>query len=416
MTSGSPLRPTLLVLASTYPRWEKDAEPGFVHALSKRLGNGFRVIVLCPHADKAKEREVFEGVDVWRYRYAPACLETLVNDGGIVTNLRNKRWKWLLVPGFVLVQAYQAWRICRRESVDVIHAHWLIPQGVIAGLLQMLAGRTIPYVVTSHGADLYALKGGALTRLKRWVMKRAAAVTVVSKAMVGEVGAIGGSAEGISVLPMGVDMMGTFSPDVTKARSENELLFVGRLVEKKGVGYLLDALPAVRTLRPGIRLKIVGFGPELDALRRKVADLQLEDAITFSGAVSQEDLPAILQSATLLIAPFVKAQSGDQEGLGLVPVEAIACGCPVLIGDLPAVRDIIDDEFVDFLVDPTDRNALARAILDALSNYDIRLKRTELLRSRLMKRFDWSFVSDKYVKLLHAATSHDGNAYYRRKQ
>ena len=88
-------RKKLLVLASTYPRWEGDPEPGFVHELAKRLTTPFKVRVLCPHAWNAAAQEMLEGVEVVRYRYAPVRFETLVNDGGIVNNLRHQPWKWL---------------------------------------------------------------------------------------------------------------------------------------------------------------------------------------------------------------------------------------------------------------------------------------------------------------------------------
>src|SRR5689334_22160597 len=102
---GGDALPRLLVLATTYPRWPGDPEPGFVHELSKRLADRFRVVALVPHAPGAKRRECMDGVEVVRYRYAPQRMETLVNDGGIVANLRRAKWKLLLVPGFVLAQA-----------------------------------------------------------------------------------------------------------------------------------------------------------------------------------------------------------------------------------------------------------------------------------------------------------------------
>jgi hypothetical protein len=126
-------KPRLLVLASTYPRWPGDPEPAFVHELARRLVDAFEVTVLCPHAAGAATRETFDGVQVLRYRYAPAALESLVNDGGIVANLKRHRWKWLLLPTFVGALAWRAWRLVRRERPAVVHAHWLIPQGVVAG-------------------------------------------------------------------------------------------------------------------------------------------------------------------------------------------------------------------------------------------------------------------------------------------
>lgn len=194
-------KPTLLVLTSTYPRWVGDPEPGFVHELARRLTDRFRVIVLGPHAPGAKIHEQLDGVEV--IRYAPQRLETLVNDGGIVTNLRLARWKLLLVPGFVLAQTWRAWRLIRTRNIDVIHAHWLLPQGLIAALLQSLPGRKVPFVVTSHGADLFALKGRMLQWLKRFVIRRSCAATVVSEAMRQRVREIAPDAARVRVQPIG---------------------------------------------------------------------------------------------------------------------------------------------------------------------------------------------------------------------
>src|SRR3546814_343096 len=91
------MRPRLLITAPTYPRWPGDPEPAFVHELARRLIDRFEVTVLCPHAKGAAPEEILDGVRVVRYRYAPEHFEVLVNDGGIVTNLRHSPWKWLLV-------------------------------------------------------------------------------------------------------------------------------------------------------------------------------------------------------------------------------------------------------------------------------------------------------------------------------
>ena len=116
-------RPRLLVLASTYPRWAGDSEPGFVHELSRRLADRFEVAVSCPHAPGALPQESMDGVEVHRYRYAPARWESLAYEGGIVTNLRRHPWKWLLLPGFFLAQAWSAWRLVARFRPHVVHAH-----------------------------------------------------------------------------------------------------------------------------------------------------------------------------------------------------------------------------------------------------------------------------------------------------
>ena len=387
-------KPQILVLASTYPRWSGDHEPGFVHELARRLVEDFHVVVLCPHAAGAAVTESMDGVEVVRYRYAPACLETLVNNGGIVTNLRSNRWKLLLVPGFVLMQAFHAWKLSRKRHIHVVHAHWLLPQGLIAALLGT------PFLVTSHGADLYALRSRPLQLLKRLVLRKAYAATVVSSPMQQAASEMGGDLGKISVLPMGVDMNGRFIPNAHVQRSRNELLFVGRLVEKKGLRHLLKALPAVASARPDITLTIVGFGPEETALKTLAAELNLQKIVNFVGAVTQQDLPEFYQRAALFVAPFVKADSGDQEGLGLVLVEAVSCGCPVLAGNVSAVSDILAEAWQ---INVRDTAALSQRILSMLADASVSTSQALALREELMQRLSWDHVAARYAKLLQQA-------------
>ncbi|MEN1960945.1 glycosyltransferase family 4 protein [Luteimonas sp. MJ246] len=394
-------KPRLLILTSTYPRWGGDPEPGFVHELAKRLTGRFQITVLCPHAPGANPAEVLEGVEVIRYSYASECLETLVNDGGIVTNLRRSKWKLLLIPGFVIVQAWRAWRLLRTRQIDIVHAHWLIPQGLIAAMLRYLPGRQVPFVVTSHGADLFALTGALLQRMKLLVIRNACAITVVSEVMRERVSKIDGGVNAVRVLPMGVDLRSRFVPAPQVQRSDNELLFVGRLVEKKGLRHLLDAMPKVLRERPDARLVIVGFGPEEAALKQQARMLGVARHVEFLGAVPQANLPDLYRRAAVFVAPFVEAASGDQEGLGLVLVEAMGCGCPVIAGDVPAVRDILGGA-LHRIVKARDANALATVILDTLAHQRRDLDEAQVLRKFLLEKFDWQSVSDRYAALLES--------------
>ena len=400
---GSSRLPVLLVLASTYPRWPADPEPGFVHELSRRLTERYRVIVLCPHAPGAKPRETMDGVEVVRYRYAPERWETLVNDGGIVTNLKRARWKLLLVPGFVLGQAWVAWRLMRRERVDVIHAHWLIPQGLIVALLQWLPGRRVPYVVTSHGADLYALKGRLLDGIKRFVARRAAAATVVSSAMRERLMALDVPAAHIHVLPMGVDLLERFTPDPSVPRSQHEILFVGRLVEKKGLRHLIAALPQVLEGVPDAFLTIVGFGPEEAALRQQVHTLGLQAKVHFLGAVAQTRLPALYRRAALFVAPFVQAESGDQEGLPVALMEAVACGCPVVAGDVAGIEDLLGRMKPYICVDARNAEMLASCICSRLIDSSTAGLHAQAVLEEASRRVDWNRIAAGYARLIAQA-------------
>lgn len=373
-----------------------------MHELAKRLVGRFRVIAVVPSAPGAASREILDGVEVIRYRYAPRRFETLVNDGGIVTNLRRRRWKFLLVPSFLLAQIWRTWRLLRTTHVDVIHAHWLIPQGLAAVLLGKLSRRSPPFLVTSHGADLFALRGNGPDALKRVVTKNAAAVTVVSEAMRTELMRLGCDASKVSVQPMGVDLIERFTPDPSVQRTHDEILFVGRLVEKKGLRHLIDAMPAILKEYCSAYLTVVGFGPEDAERRAQVASLGLLGKVHFIGALPQLGLPALYQRAAVFVAPFVEASSGDQEGLGLVALEAAGCGCPVVVSDLPATRDVLPGDAGCIRVVPGDSIALADAVLNVLRHSDMHLRGVEARREQVITRFDWRAVSQRYVGILKA--------------
>lgn len=400
MTPRPRPRPRLLVLASTYPRWAGDAEPGFVHELARRLTDRFDVTVLGPHASGAAARESLNGVDVVRYRYAPQRFESLVNDGGIVSNLKRDRWKWLLLPGFMLMQAWSTWRLIRQVRPDVIHAHWLLPQGLLVVLIGLVEPLTPPLVVTSHGADLFALRMRPLQALKRFVAKRAAALTVVSGAMRDELVRTGIDLAKVHVEPMGVELRDLFSPDTNSKRSRDEILFVGRLVEKKGLRHLIDAMPAIVRGYPSARLTIAGFGPEELARREQVRQLGLIDRVAFLGAVPQGDLPTLYRRAAVFVAPFVRTPSGDQEGLGLVLVEAAGCGCPIVAGDVPAVRDVVYDATIGVLVRSRDARELADAVC-AVLHVPV-ADEAVAARVQAVQHFDWRQRADAYAALLGA--------------
>jgi len=389
-------KPRLLVLASTYPRWTNDPEPGFVHELAKRMTGDFDVTVLCPHAPGANVREKLDGVEVFRYRYAPEKLETLVNDGGIVTNLKQAKWKLLLVPGFVLMQAWRAWRLVRANKVDVIHAHWLIPQGLIAVVLNKL------FVVTSHGADLFALKGGLLDALKRFVVRKSSAATVVSTAMRDKLQEIGADTSKVLVLSMGVDITHRFSPDASIARSHDEILFVGRLVEKKGVEYLVRAMPGILRERSSAFLTIAGFGPNEPRLRALASELGLAEKVHFLGARPQAELPALYRRAAVFVAPFVHIASGDQEGLPVALMEAIACGCPILAGDVAGLHDLLGEHINEIVFDPRDTARLSSRILTVLGSPEQAQERALRMSDFVRHRFNWDTIASGYGHALHA--------------
>lgn len=386
------------MLTSTYPRWAGDSEPAFVHELCKRLSPNYDLVVLAPHAPGARVREQLDGIPVYRYRYLPQAWETLAYAGGIPAKLSRNPLRLLQVPFFCLAQFLAAWRLIRTNGIDLLHAHWLLPQGLTAVLLKSLRPR-LAVVCTVHGADLYTLNSRPLRWLKSWVLRRVDVLCLVSRAMLPAAMALGAREEATRIAPMGVGVSFPFSAPPDGVRSHGSVLYVGRLVEKKGVRHLLDALAMVRERKPTARLTIVGDGPERGVLERQVRQLGLADRVEFTGAKPQGDLCSYYQSAAVTVFPSVIASGGDQEGFGLVVVEAQACACPVIASDLPVLREIIEDGDTGILVRPGDSSALARAILRVLDDRELAQRLGARGRQAAVERFDWDRVSAGYDRI-----------------
>lgn len=389
---------TVLVLASTYPRWKEDHEPRFIHELCKRLSSKFHVIALVPDAKDADPSGIFENVEVIRYRYAPKSLQSLVNNGGIVANLKTYWWKWLLVPSFLLSQFFAVKALLRKRKIDAIHAHWLLPQGWIA--YQLTKKTNIPFIVTSHGGDLYGLQGYILTQEKKKVAESSIAMTVVSSAMKAYLEEQNIYPKRLQIIPMGIDLRTRFVPNPSIERKQYELLFVGRLVPKKGVNFLLEALAILIKKFPQLRLRIVGFGPEETSIKVQIQDLNLDHVVDFIGSMPQERLPELYQSATAFVAPFIRANNGDQEGLPVAFMEAIGCSCPAVVGQVAGIEDLLGSDFKDVAVNPKNIQELVSAISQILEQPELALKRAERIRQNAIDFIDWENVAERYALLL----------------
>jgi glycosyltransferase involved in cell wall biosynthesis len=394
------IKKRVVVLTSTFPRWQGDNEPPFVFELCQRLADQFDVFVLAPHTDGAKRFERMGNIEIRRFRYFLPRWEKLAYQGGILANLKRNRWCYMLLPLYFLSQLAALLRILRRQRIDLIHAHWLIPQGLTVAIAGVFTKNMPPMMCTSHGGDLLGLNGLLLSSIKRWVIRCSSLLTVVSHTMEERALSLGAIPEKLQTVSMGVETSSLFSPDTATPRVDNELLFVGRLVEKKGCTYLLDAMPEILRRHPDTRLGIVGSGPEEEALKRQADRLGVAHAVTFHGAVNNAEIPNLYRRATVFVAPSIVTAQGDQEGLGLVLVEALACGCPSIASDLPAIRDVIIHEDTGWLVPQKSPQAIANAVAKLLSEPSLRRQLAANGRAHAIRNFDWGIVASRYGRLL----------------
>ena len=385
-------RPRLLVMASTFPSSAEDGTPGFVRDLAVQESLEYDTIVLVPRVPGAARREESDGLVIRRFRYFPRRFEDLAN-GAILDNLRARRVRWLQVPWFFAAEAWSLWRAIRRYRPDVLHVHWIIPQGLAA----LLTGRRVPWVVTTLGGDVYALNDPISSRLKRAVLRRSRAVTTMNEDMRARLVALGAPADATYVLPMGADVDAIRAAAAGATRVPGRVLFVGRLVEKKGVAVLLDAATLLRD-QPGWSMEIVGDGPLRADLESRAAGLP----VAFAGALGRSQLAAAYASADVVVFPSVPAASGDQDGLPVALLEAMAVGATIVASRMPGIDAAITDGESGVLVPPGDPRALADALRRLLDDAGLRERLGKAAAAR-SDEFSVAATGERYRRLLREA-------------
>lgn len=344
----------ILVLTSTLPARTDDGTPAFVADLARELAEEFEVRILAPAVPGgAAHEQLSDRVDVVRYRYFPRRWEDLA-DGAILENVRARRSRLVQVPFLLGGLARAIRRELREFRPDAVHAHWIIPQGIVA---RRVAGR-LPTVVTTLGGDLYALNSGAARRLKTDVLRHAAAVTVMNDDMRQRAIDLGAAPADTHVMPMGarlstLERTGDERPDGDDGVLR--FLAVGRLVEKKGFDVLLRTL---RTMESPYALEIVGDGPQRAELEKLSAGMP----VTFAGQLGREALAGRYAIADVAVFPSRRAKSGDQDGLPVAMLEAMGAGCAVVASDLPGLNEAVQDGLSGVLVPEGDERTLAEAL------------------------------------------------------
>ena len=399
---GEPRR--ILVLSSTFPRWPEDDLPTFVYGLCLELARQFEVHVLAPHAPGAKTRERLGPLQVFRYRYAPEALETLAYGSGVLGNLTGAPLRGALIPAFVGAQAFSALRLCRRFDYRALHAHWLLPQGLCGLLVSRSTRPAIPLLCTAHGSDLTGLRDPLSLAAKRWVLGGANRVTAVSQDLALGCQDLGVPAHKISVAPMGVDLTETFVPAPVGGREPNRLVFVGRLVPGKGCELLLEAFAELSLNHPRARLTLVGDGPLRAELHAQVVGAGLTDRVEFCGRLGPRQVAGRLAEASVAIVP------SQAEGFGLVAVEAMGCGCALVVSDLPVLREVLGSEASGLFFRPGRVDDLAEKITLLLDSPDRARQMGEAGRARALTHFGWRASGERYLTLLDELIDSHGQA------
>ena len=334
------------------------------------IGRGHDVVVLAPVRHRASEtwvRSVGRPVDI-TYNRSNAPIDP-------------RPWSFL--------RAREALRAFRP---DVVHVHE--PFTPSTSMWTTLAAEA-PVVATFHtGAErsrLYDLAAPLIRRMARRIVVRVAVSQVAERAAGAR---IGGTFE---IVPNGADV-GRFADAVPADLGDGtKLLFVGRLDERKGFPTAVAAFGRSASGRPALRLIVVGDGPERSAIDTLPADVRAR--VTMLGAVPNVDLPPFEKACDLYLGTSIGGES-----FGVVLVEAMAAGLPVVASDIPGYDEVVTDGLEGFLVPPRDPEAVARAAGSILDDPDLAARFSAAGRTRAAT-FDWQVVGERLEALYRRAVT-----------
>ena len=421
----------VLFLASTLPRFPNDLQAPFVleqAAAWKAARPEDAVTILAPHDAAAARHEWIGSVEVRRFQYfLPARLQALAYPA-ILPNLRRNPLVAAQIPPFLLAEFAAARRLVRDNRIDLVYAHWVMPQGLIARWL--LRAANVPYVVQNHSSDLAVFsKAGRFGRAAaRAVLRDARVMFCVNRQQKADALALFDAASQpaiankIRVLPMGVGLdvsavraSGGVSTRYSLTGSEPAeepasagdvgyryvLGMVSRLSRKKGIDLFISAAEQLAEEGVSVPIGIAGDGEDREVLKA----IPRRADITFTGFLLGADKLRFFNESRFMVFPSVSS-GGDVEGLPVALLEALCCGKVVIAGRdtnvmlLPEWKQIAKDVFL--LDDPRDTEAFIAAIraLLALDSAEVAARSARLRAT--MARYLWDRLITDYLDAIDA--------------
>lgn len=392
------------MVTSSYPRFSGDGIATFMEPIATGVAaRGHDVHLVAPWHPRWQRPSPDGGVTFHLYRYAPTRgLNVFGYAGALQADVRLRLSAIAVTPLAVASGVIRTRRVVRDVRPSIVHAHWVIPSGAMCAL----AGGTTPLVVSVHGSDVFVAERHAVARrAAAMAFRRAAWVTACSEDLRTRAIRLGADAARTSVVPYGVDS-DRFRPDpVLRQQGRARLglsdgtplvLAFGRLVSKKGFEYLVDAAASLRASWPGLSVVIAGSGDLDVSLRARAAASGAGDVVRMIGEVAQHEIPALLAAADVAVAPSIRDDAGNVDGLPNTVLEIMASATPLVATAAGGIGAVAEDRVTARIVPERDAAALGAAIADLLRDAGARGVIGTRARALVCSRFAWTEVARQF--------------------
>ena len=389
----------ILMATSSYPLFEGDGTAPFIEDIARSVvARGHQVDIVLPAHPRLKRNDD-PGLRFFPYSYAPLASLNVWGYAQSMKADRGFRWKTLLVAPFAALATRRAVKArLGGERYDVVHAHWVVPGGVLAHGPARAALK--PFVISLHGSDVVAAEGNRVVGVAaRQAFLAAGAVTACSSDLRDRAIVLGARAESTRTVPYGVDAR-FFAPKHLESAEREAMrhrlgaspgqtlvVAVGRLVEKKGFAPLIHALGDA----PQIHIALVGDG-DLEAELRACAQ-KARASVTLAGRFSRAETATALNCADIVAVPSVIDSNGNVDGLPNALLEAMATGRPIVASRVAGIPDVVTDGVEGVLVPQNDGPPLRAAVLRLAGDPHGRKVLGENARRRVERDLTWERVA-----------------------
>ncbi len=398
---------TVIMVTSSYPRFPGDLIATFMEPIAQGIAaRGHEVHVVAPWHPQWGRPASEGGVHFDLFRYAPVSrLNVFGYAAALRADVRLRMSAIAVAPLALVAGAYCARHVAVASRASIVHAHWVIPGGVMGAAA---AGRR-PLIVSLHGSDVFVAERHRLARLAaRAVFRRAAWVTACSTDLRDRAVRLGAPPDRVTVVPYGVDSE-RFKPD-RRARAQGRamlgladdvplVLAAGRLVEKKGFEHLIDAAAILRDEFPALRIIIAGGGDLDAALLARAVAARVADRVQLLGAVPHHAIPALLAAADVAVVPSIHDQAGNVDGLPNTVLEIMASGTPLVATPVGGIATVATDGQTARLVPERDAGALANAIAGLLRQPSLGSDIGQRARTMVCREHSWARVAEAFESI-----------------
>ena len=385
----------ILHIVTAFPRNEEDIiTPWLVEMLKHSQDRGLEPEVYAS-SYRGLGDQVVNGLPVHRFRYFFKRWENLTHEETTPDRMKKSLLYRMMPACYIIGGMIGIVKLLQKNRYDAVHVHWPLPHALFGWVAQRFYG--LPVVTTFYGVELRWVKRSMplLKGFLAWSARMSHRVVAISNYTAKEIRELADVP--VEVIPYTISLP---ENDDFSALPEGPMIIlsVSRLVERKGIIYLIDALKYLPE-ELDVHLVIIGDGPEKERLKGRAISQGLGRKVSMPGWVSESDLEHAYRNASVFVLPAIIDSKGDTEGLGVVLLEAMNYKVPVIGSKLGGITDIIIDGQTGLLVPEKDSQALAKAIAKILSNDKLREKIIERAYHHLRDNFSWDNILSKWINI-----------------